>query len=160
MPKNCKLMYSTPFAIREALPRADLVVGAVLIHGAAAPKLVTRDMLKDMNRGSVIVDVAVDQGGCIETTKATTHDQPTYVVDGIIHYAVANMPGGVPRTSTLALTNATFPYAKRLARLGWKPACKADPSLFLGLNVIEGQVVYPGVAEAFNLPLVDPKTLV
>jgi alanine dehydrogenase len=113
-----------------------------------------------MKQGSVIVDVAVDQGGCIETTKPTTHDQPTYVVDGVIHYAVANMPGGVPRTSTLALTNATFPYAKRLARDGWKSACKKDPSLFLGLNVVEGKVVYPGVAEAFGLPLADAKALV
>ena len=136
------------------------VIGAVLLPGAKAPHLVKRPDLKLMKPGSVIVDVAVDQGGCIETIKPTTHEQPTYVVDGIIHYGVANMPGGVPRTSTLALTNATFPYAKRLARLGWKQACKADSSLFLGLNVIEGQVVYPGVAEAFNLPLVDPKTLV
>ena len=113
-----------------------------------------------MKPGSVIVDVAVDQGGCIETTKPTTHDQPTYVVDGIIHYAVANMPGGVPRTSTLALTNATLPYAKRLARLGWKQACKQDASLFLGLNVVEGKVVYPGVAEAFSLPLADAKSFI
>ncbi|HSD33089.1 MAG TPA: alanine dehydrogenase, partial [Gemmatimonadales bacterium] len=116
--------------------------------------------LKVMKPGSVIVDVAVDQGGCIETTKATTHEQPTYVVDGIIHYAVANMPGGVPRTSTLALTNATFPYAKRLAKRGWQQACRDDRSLFLGLNVIGGKVVYPGVAEAFGLPVVDPQTLV
>jgi alanine dehydrogenase len=132
----------------------------VLLPGAKAPHLVKRADLKLMKPGSVVVDVAVDQGGCIETIKPTTHDQPTYVVDGIIHYAVANMPGGVPRTSTLALTNATFPYAKRLARRGWKQACRDDPSLFLGLNVIEGKVVYPGVAEAFGLPVADPQTLV
>ncbi len=160
LPPNVDLLYSNRHNILEQLPKADVVIGAVLLPGAKAPHLVKRPDLKLMKPGSVIVDVAVDQGGCIETIKPTTHEQPTYVVDGIIHYGVANMPGGVPRTSTLALTNATFPYAKRLARLGWKPACKADPSLFLGLNVIEGQVVYPGVAEAFNLPLVDPKTLV
>ena len=160
LPPNVDLLYSNRHNILEQLPKADVVIGAVLLPGAKAPHLVKRPDLKLMKPGSVIVDVAVDQGGCIETIKPTTHDQPTYVVDGIIHYGVANMPGGVPRTSTLALTNATFPYTKRLARLGWKQACKADASLFLGLNVIEGQVVYPGVAEAFNLPLVDPKTLV
>jgi len=136
------------------------VVGAVLIPGAKAPKLIRREDLKLMQPGSVIVDVAIDQGGCVETIKATTHENPTYVVDGIIHYGVANMPGGVPRTSTLALTNATFPYAKRLARNGWKKACKEDPALLLGLNVVEGKVVYPAVAEAFGLPLTDPKMLV
>src|SRR5437870_2086116 len=157
---NVDLLYSNRHNILEQIHKADVVIGAVLLPGAKAPHLVKRPDLKLMKPGSVIVDVAVDQGGCIETIKPTTHDQPTYIVDGIIHYGVANMPGGVPRTSTLALTNATFPYAKRLARLGWQQACKADASLFLGLNVIEGQVVYPGVAEAFNLPLVDPKTLV
>jgi alanine dehydrogenase len=121
---------------------------------------VKRPDLKLMKPGSVIVDVAVDQGGCVETIKPTTHENPTYVVDGIIHYGVANMPGGVPRTSTLALTNATFPYTKRLAKLGWRDACKKDHSLFLGLNVIDGKVVYPGVAEAFALPLVDARSLV
>src|SRR6266581_2161534 len=142
------------------LPAEVLVIGAVLLPGAKAPKLVRREDLKLMKPGSVIVDVAVDQGGCIETSKPTTHESPVYVVDGIIHYAVANMPGGVPRTSTLALTNATFPYAKRLARHGWKQACRDDPALLLGLNVIEGKVVYPAVAEAFGLSSVDPKTLV
>jgi alanine dehydrogenase len=160
LPPNVDLLYSNRHNILEQLKHADLVIGAVLLPGAKAPKLVKRGDLKVMKPGSVIVDVAVDQGGCIETIKATTHEQPTYVVDGIIHYAVANMPGGVPRTSTLALTNATFPYAKRLARDGWKSACKKDPSLALGLNVVEGQIVYPGVAEAFGLPLVDAKTLV
>ena len=159
LPANVDLVYSNRLNILDQLTRADLVIGAVLLPGAKAPHLVKRADLKVMKPGSVIVDVAVDQGGCIETIKATTHDHPTYVVDGILHYGVANMPGGVPRTSTLALTNATFPYAKRLARDGWRKACKADPSLALGLNVVEGKVVYPGVAEAFGLPLVDPKTL-
>jgi alanine dehydrogenase len=160
LPPNVDLLYSNRHNILEQLKKADLVIGAVLLPGAKAPSLVKRGDLKVMKPGSVIVDVAVDQGGCIETTKPTTHDNPTYVVDGILHYAVANMPGGVPRTSTLALTNATFPYAKRLARDGWKNACKKDPSLALGLNVVEGKVVYPGVAEAFNLPLTDAKTVV
>lgn len=160
LPPNVELLYSNRHNILDQLKRADLVIGAVLLPGAKAPNLVQRGDLKLMKPGSVIVDVAVDQGGCIETIKATTHEHPTYVVDGIIHYAVANMPGGVPRTSTLALTNATFPYAKRLAKLGWKHACKQDPALALGLNVVEGKVVYPGVAEAFGLALVDPKTLV
>jgi alanine dehydrogenase len=160
LPPNVELLYSNRHNILDQLKRADLVIGAVLLPGAKAPNLVKRADLKLMKPGSVIVDVAVDQGGCIETIKPTTHDQPTYVVDGIIHYAVANMPGGVPRTSTLALTNATFPYGQRLARLGWKQACRQDPALALGLNVVEGKVVYPGVAEAFGLPLTDPKTLV
>jgi alanine dehydrogenase len=157
LPPNVDLLYSNRHNILDQLKRADLVVGAVLLPGAKAPHLVKRADLKLMKPGSVIVDVAVDQGGCIETIKPTTHENPTYVVDGIIHYAVANMPGGVPRTSTLALTNATFPYAKRLAKQGWKQACKADPALSLGLNVVEGKVVYPGVAEAFGLPLASPK---
>jgi alanine dehydrogenase len=160
LPPNVELLYSNRHNILEQLKKADLVIGAVLLPGAKAPSLVKRGDLKLMKPGSVIVDVAVDQGGCIETIKPTTHDKPTYVVDGIIHYAVANMPGGVPRTSTLALTNATFPYAKRLARMGWKDACKKDSSLALGLNVVDGKVVYPGVAEAFNLPLVDAKSVV
>src|SRR5438067_5040915 len=160
LPPNVDLLYSNRHNILQQISKADLVIGAVLLPGAKAPNLVKRADLKLMKQGSVIVDVAVDQGGCIETIKPTTHDQPTYVVDGIIHYAVANMPGGVPRTSTLALTNATFPYAKKLSRLGWKQACKQDPSLFLGLNIVEGKIVYPGVAEAFSLPLADAKSFV
>ncbi|HET7789644.1 MAG TPA: alanine dehydrogenase [Gemmatimonadales bacterium] len=160
LPPNVDLLYSNRHHILDVLKKADLVVGAVLLPGAKAPHLVKRADLKLMKPGSVVVDVAVDQGGCIETIKPTTHENPTYVVDGIIHYAVANMPGGVPRTSTLALTNATFPYAKRLARTGWRKACRDDRALFLGLNVIEGNVVYPGVAEAFGISLVDPKSLV
>ena len=129
--------------------------GAVLLPGAKAPHLVKRGDLKTMKPGTVIVDVAVDQGGCVETIKPTTHENPTYFVEGILHYAVANMPGGVPRTSTLALTNATLPYALKLAKMGWRAACKADSALALGLNVVEGKTVYPGVAEAFRLPLTD-----
>src|SRR6266699_6224752 len=154
LPPNVDLLFSNRHNILELLKKADLLVGAVLLPGAKAPHLVKRSDLKLMKPGSVIVDVAVDQGGCVETIKPTTHDQPTYVVDGIIHYGVANMPGGVPRTSTLALTNATFPYTKRLAKLGWRDACKKDPALLKGLNMTDGHVVYPGVAEAFNLPLV------
>ena len=155
MPANVDTAYSNRYNILEQIGVADLVVGAVLLPGAKAPHLVKRADLKRMKPGSVIVDVAVDQGGCVETIKPTTHEDPTYFVDGILHYAVANMPGGVPRTSTLALTNATLPYGMTLARLGWKEACRRDPALALGLNVVEGKVVYPGVAEAFGLPLVD-----
>jgi alanine dehydrogenase len=155
LPANVDTVYSNRYNILEAIKRADLVIGAVLLPGAKAPHLVKRDDLKLMKPGAVIVDVAVDQGGCVETIKPTTHENPTYFVDGILHYAVANMPGGVPRTSTLALTNATLPYGLRLAKLGWKEACKQDKSLALGLNVVEGKVVYPGVAEAFGLPLTD-----
>jgi alanine dehydrogenase len=160
LPPNVDLLYSNRHNLLEQLRKADLVIGAVLLPGAKAPKLVRREDLKLMKPGSVIVDVAVDQGGCIETSKPTTHENPVYLVDGIIHYAVANMPGGVPRTSTLALTNATFPYAKRLARGGWKQACRDDAALFQGLNVIEGSVVYPAVAESFGLSLVNARQLV
>jgi alanine dehydrogenase len=160
LPANVDLVYSNRHNLLDAIKKADLVIGAVLLPGAKAPRLVTRADLKLMKPGTVIVDVAVDQGGCIETIRPTTHESPTYEVDGIVHYGVANMPGGVPRTSTLALTNATFPYAKRLARLGWREACKRDPALAVGLNVVEGKVVYPAVAEAFGLPLTDPKTLI
>jgi alanine dehydrogenase len=151
MPANVSTLLSDPATIREGIRLADLVVGAVLLPGAKAPHLVKRADLASMQEGSVIVDVAVDQGGCIETTRPTTHEDPTYVVDGVIHYCVANMPGAVPRTSTIALTNATFPYARRLAREGWRAACRRDAGLRLGLNVVEGHVTYPGVAEAFGL---------
>ncbi|MGK2934495.1 MAG: alanine dehydrogenase [Gemmatimonadaceae bacterium] len=153
MPANVILIYSNRHNILEQISTADLVVGAVLIPGAVAPRLIRREDLKLMQPGSVIVDVAIDQGGCVETIKATTHEDPTYVVDGIIHYGVANMPGGVPRTSTLALTNATFPYAMQLANKGWKKALRDSVPLQRGLNIVEGQVTYPGVAEAFGLPL-------
>ena len=159
LPANVDTMYSNRHNIMDCLRRADLVIGAVLLPGAKAPRLVTRADLKLMKPGSVIVDVAVDQGGCVETTKATTHEQPTYFVDGILHYAVANMPGGVPRTSTLALTNATLPYALKLARDSWQHACREDKALALGLNVVRGKVVYPGVAEAFGIELTDVKSV-
>lgn len=151
MPANVDLLYSNRYNIRNCLRRADLVVGAVLLPGKKAPSLVTRADLADMRPGSVIVDVAVDQGGCVETIKPTTHQDPIYTVDGVLHYGVANMPGAVPRTSTLALTNATFPYASRLANLGWRSACRADRALALGVNTVAGNVTYPGVAEAFDL---------
>lgn len=154
MPKNVKTQYSNEYNIREIIKTADLVVGGVLIPGAKAPKLITRDMLSSMQPGSVLADVAIDQGGCFETSKPTTHAEPTYVVDGVIHYCVANMPGAVPYTSTLALTNATLPYAIELAGKGWKQACNDNNELKKGLNVVNGKVVYEGVAEAFNLPYI------
>jgi alanine dehydrogenase len=156
MPANVQLIYSNRRNILDQISRADLVVGGVLIPGAKAPKLIRREDLKLMQPGSVIVDVAIDQGGCVETIKATTHDNPVYVVDGVIHYGVANMPGGVPRTSTLALTNATFPYAMQLANKGWKTALRENAALLRGLNVASGKVTYPGVAEAFGMPLHEP----
>jgi alanine dehydrogenase len=156
MPANVTLIYSNRHNILEQISTADLVVGAVLIPGAVAPRLIRREDLKTMQPGSVIVDVAIDQGGCVETIKATTHDNPTYIVDGIVHYGVANMPGGVPRTSTLALTNATFPYAKELAKKGWKQALKENAALKKGLNIVDGKVTYPAVAEAFGLPFTPP----
>ena len=155
LPPNVDCIYSNRYNLLEAIKRADLVIGAVLVPGTKAPHLVTRADLKLMKPGAVIVDVAVDQGGCVETIHPTTHENPTYFVDGILHYGVANMPGGVPRTSTLALTNATLRYALRLAKHGWREACLRDEALRKGLNVVEGKVVYPGVAEAFGLPLVD-----
>jgi alanine dehydrogenase len=151
MPANVTPLYSNRSNLLEQLEKADIVVGAVLLPGAKAPKLVRREDLKRMKPGSVIVDVAVDQGGCVETIKPTTHEDPIYVVDGVIHYGVANMPGAVPRTSTLALTNATFPYALTLSNKGWKDACRQDRALALGVNAVNGKITYPGVAEAFEL---------
>ena len=152
MPRNVKTLMSSEYNIREELKTADLVVGSVLIPGAKAPKLVTRDMLALMQPGSVLVDVAIDQGGCFETSRPTTHEEPTYYVDGILHYCVANIPGAVPYTSTLALTNATLPYALQLADKGWRKACSDNEELRKGLNVVEGKVVYREVAEAWGLP--------
>lgn len=152
MPKNVKTLMSSEYNIREELKSADLVVGSVLIPGAKAPKLVTRDMLALMEPGTVLVDVAIDQGGCFETSHPTTHQEPTYYVDGILHYCVANIPGAVPYTSTLALTNATLPYALQLANKGWRKACADNEELRKGLNVVEGKVVYKEVAEAWGLP--------
>lgn len=159
MPPNVTTMHSNELNIRDLITNHDLIIGAVLIPGAKAPNLITRDMLKEMRPGTVLVDVAVDQGGCIETCRPTTHEDPIFVIDGIVHYCVANMPGAVPFTSTIALTNATLPYAIKLAGMGWKEACRKDAALRLGLNVISGNVVYKGVAEAFNLPLVAVDTL-
>ncbi|PSR11468.1 MAG: alanine dehydrogenase [Bacteroidetes bacterium] len=152
MPANVTTLYSNEYNIRKLIKDADLIVGAVLIPGAKAPKLITRDMLKEMKPGTVLVDVAVDQGGCIETCSPTTHADPTFVIDGIIHYCVANMPGAVPYTSTLALTNATLPFALQLADKGWKKACQDNAPLGLGLNIVAGKVVYKAVAETFSLP--------
>ena len=160
MPKNVHTMASNDYVLRELVKTHDLIVGGVLIPGAKAPKLITRDMLKTMRPGTVLVDVAVDQGGCIETCKPTTHEDPTYIIDDIVHYCVANMPGAVPYTSTLALTNATLPYALKLANLGWKQACKENEDLLKGLNVVHGKVVYKAVADAFNLPYVDVKEVI
>jgi alanine dehydrogenase len=151
MPANCFLLYSSPATIRELVTRADVVVGAVLIPGTKAPRLITRDMLKTMKKGSVLVDVAIDQGGCFETSKATTHADPIYVVEDVVHYCVANMPGAVPKTSTLALTNATLPYAVDIANKGWKAAMKENREIRGGANVIDGKVTYKGVADAFGL---------
>lgn len=151
MPANVFPVMSNPAILREYVIKADLVIGAVLIPGAKAPKLVTKDMLKEMKDGSVIVDVAIDQGGCFETSKATTHAEPTYVVDGVVHYCVANMPGAVARTSTVALTNATLPYAVEIANKGWKKAMQDNNEIKLGANVIDGQITYKAVAEAFDL---------
>lgn len=159
MPKNVTTMMSNPFNIRSAISKAHLVIGAVLIAGAKAPKLITKDMLKLMKRGAVIVDVSVDQGGCIETCKPTTHENPTYVVEGVVHYCVANMPGAVPFTSTIALTNATLPYAVELANKGWYTACIESEELKLGLNMIDGEIVYKGVADAFNFRYTDVNTM-
>jgi alanine dehydrogenase len=155
MPANVITMYSNEYTIRRLIKNHDLIVGAVLIPGAKAPNLITREMLKEMRPGTVIVDVAVDQGGCIETCKPTTHDNPTFIIDDVVHYCVANMPGAVPYTSTIALTNATLPYALQLADKGWKKACADNNELKLGLNVVNGKVVYKGVSDAFGLPYTD-----
>jgi alanine dehydrogenase len=142
---------SNPLTVAQAVQRADLLIGAVLIKGARAPRLVTREMIRTMAPGSVVIDVAVDQGGCVETSHPTTHSDPIFTVDGVIHYCVANMPGAVPRTSTYALSNATLPYIVKLANLGVEPAIQADPGLAKGVNTYQGRVVYPSVAEAFGL---------
>lgn len=152
LPKNVKTLYSSAHNIRMELPTVDLVIGSVLIPGDKTPHLITRDMLPLMKPGTVLVDVAIDQGGCFETSHPTTHSDPTYVVDGIVHYAVANIPGAVPFTSTMALTNATLPYTIALADKGWQKACKDNPALALGVNVAEGKVVYKAVADVFGLP--------
>lgn len=151
MPANVQLVFSNRHNVLEQIANADLVIGAVLIPGAVAPKLIRREDLKTMRQGAVIVDVAVDQGGCIETTRPTTHENPTFIVDGVVHYGVANMPGGVPITSTLALTNATLPYVLKLANKGYRQALKESSALLNGLNVVGGKITHRKVAEAFGL---------
>jgi alanine dehydrogenase len=159
MPANVTTIMSNHYNILEAIKDADLIVGAVLIPGAKAPHLITRDMLKLMHPGTVVVDVAVDQGGCIETCTPTTHENPTFIIDDIVHYCVANMPGAVPYTSTLALTNATLPYALQLANKGWKKACNENEELKKGLNIANGKIVYKGVADAWNLSFEEVETV-
>ncbi|NNF32648.1 MAG: alanine dehydrogenase [Saprospiraceae bacterium] len=159
MQPNVTTMYSNEFTIRRLIGNHDLIVGAVLIPGAKAPNLITRDMLKEMRPGTVLVDVAVDQGGCIETCKPTTHEDPIYIIDDVVHYCVANMPGAVPYTSTIALTNATLPYAIQLANKGWKKACTENEELKMGLNIVNGKVVYKGVADAFGLEYQEVETV-
>lgn len=158
MPRNVKTLFSSRHNIELELPDVDLVIGSVLIPGAKAPHLITRDMLGLMRPGTVMVDVAIDQGGCFETSHPTTHSEPTFMLDGILHYAVANIPGAVPFTSTMALTNATLPYALRLADMGWREACKADKGLAEGVNIVDGKITFKGVAEAWDLPY-TPLTL-
>jgi len=160
MPKNVHTMVSSDYVLRDLVKTHDLIIGAVLVPGAKAPKLITRDMLATMRPGTVLVDVAVDQGGCIETCKPTTHENPTYIIDDVVHYCVANMPGAVPYTSTLALTNATLPFAIKLASQGWKKACQENMELRKGLNVVQGKVVYKAVADAFNLGYTDVKEVI
>jgi len=159
MPSNCFPLMSSPATVRDLIQKADVVIGAVLIPGAKAPKLITRDMLKLMKKGSVLVDVAIDQGGCFETSKATTHSDPIYTVDGVVHYCVANMPGAVAKTSTIALTNATLPYAVEIANKSWEKAMKENTEIKLGANVVKGKVTYKGVADAFGLEYVSIDTL-
>ncbi|MBR9913310.1 MAG: alanine dehydrogenase [Algicola sp.] len=153
MPSHVITEFSSEFNIRKRIQTHDLIIGGVLIKGGKAPKLITADMLKLMRPGTVVVDVAVDQGGCFETTKATTHQDPTYIIDDIVHYCVANMPGAVPYTSTMALTNVTLPYVLKLANKGWEMACQEDPVLDKGLNIVHGEIVYKGIAEAFGWEL-------
>ena len=158
LPDNVTTLYSSRHNIEKELADVDIVVGSVLIPGDITPHLITADMLKKMERGTVLVDVAIDQGGCFETSRPTTHSEPVYEIDGIIHYAVANIPGAVPNTSTMALTNATLKYALALADKGWQHACREDPALYRGLNIVEGKVTFKAVADAFGL-LFDPVVL-
>ena len=148
MPENCFILMSSPAAIRDLLPIADLVVGAVLVPGSRTPTMITREMLREMKRGAVLVDVAIDQGGCFETSRETTHSEPIYTVDNIVHYAVSNMPGALPRTSTIALTNATLPYVLAIAQNGWKAAASKSSAIKRGVNTVDGKVTYGGIAEA------------
>jgi alanine dehydrogenase len=159
MPANCIPLMASPSTTRALVKEADVVIGAVLVAGAKAPKLVTREMLKTMSKGSVLVDVAIDQGGCFETSRPTTHSDPIFEVDGIVHYCVANMPGAVAKTSTMALTNATLPYAVQIANRGWQRAMRENPEIKLGANVMNGKVTYQAVAETFGLEYTPIDTL-
>jgi len=159
MPANCIPLMASPATTRKLVKEADVVIGAVLVAGAKAPKLVTREMLKTMQKGSVLVDVAIDQGGCFETSRATTHSDPIFEVEGIVHYCVANMPGAVAKTSTIALTNATLPYAVQIANKGWQRAMRENPEIKLGANVMKGKVTYQAVAETFGLEYTPIDTL-
>jgi alanine dehydrogenase len=150
-PANCFLVYSSPATIRDLITKADVVVGAVLVPGARTPTLVTGEMLKTMKKGAVLVDVSIDQGGCFETSKETTHMNPTYTIEGVVHYAVSNMPGALPRTATVALTNATLPYAVEIANKGWERAMMENPEIKAGANVVNGKVTYKAVADTFDL---------
>lgn len=160
MPANVHTLYSSEHNIRQELPTVDVVIGSVLIPGDAAPKLITKDMLPLMEKGTVLVDVAIDQGGCFETSHPTTHSDPVYMVDGIIHYAVANIPGAVPNTSTVALTNATLRYAVALADKGWQQACRDDEALARGVNMVDGKCTYEAVAKVWNLPYTPLKDFI
>ena len=151
LPNHVTTAFSSEYSIRQLIKTHDLIIGGVLVKGGKAPKLIRKDMLKDMRPGTVIVDVAVDQGGCFETTKATTHEDPTYIIDDVVHYCVANMPGAVPYTSTIALTNVTLPYILNIANKGWEEACTKDVALAKGLNIIKGKIVYKEISEAFQL---------
>lgn len=151
MPPHVVTEFSSEITIRNHIKTSDLIIGGVLVKGAKAPKLITRDMLREMHPGTVLVDVAVDQGGCMETTRPTTHEDPIYIIDDVVHYCVANMPGAVPHTSTVALTNVTLPYVIRLAEQGWEKACQADPGLQKGLNIVHSEIVYKEIGEAFSL---------
>lgn len=160
MPQNVDTMFSSEANIRNMLPEVDMVIGAVLIPGAKAPRLVTRDMLPAMQKGAVLVDVAIDQGGCFETSKATTHDNPTFKVDDVVHYCVSNMPGAVPYTSTLGLTNVTLPYAVDIANKGWEKAISEDRRLEKGLNIVDGKIVYQDIANAFDMEYAEADSLI
>ncbi|WP_282073795.1 alanine dehydrogenase [Polaribacter atrinae] len=151
LPNHVTTAFSSEYSIRQLIKTHDLIIGGVLVKGGKAPKLITRDMLKDMRPGTVVVDVAVDQGGCFETTKATTHEDPTFIIDDVVHYCVANMPGAVPYTSTIALTNVTLPYILNIDNKGWEEACATDASLDKGLNIVKGKIVYKEISEAFQL---------
>ncbi len=155
MPPSCFLLMSNPPTIQRLVREADVVIGAVLIPGSQAPKLVTRDMIAGMKKGSVLIDISIDQGGCFETSRPTTHDKPTFVAEGIVHYCVANMPGAVARTSTYALTNATISYALEIAEKGWKKACRENSEIMAGVNVANGKITYKGVADAFGMEYVS-----